>query len=458
MAAAKPTSWDLIFRHGQAWIGTQDGKRNEMIHRSWKEQEKQTEILRQLAKNQTADPAIKEQQEQTALLREMVEEQRSRNPLVKYQPPAIYEAPTITQVISPQVDIDTLADRLGADFDNVVEAQRELAHKINGLGYIGQMALQESTEHTALLDSLDKHSQSAFLQRNEALGHMSRSIYEQQLANKNLGAIGNGIVNVRHAIDSSTGILGHAIETMNQAILAGLGDIGGSIYEINTELVKTRLSVIQTLQDAQGIFLWSHREQMWVKKQILDVLSNPRRTSAYETWQIGEQCRQTGDIDQAISFFRESIKINPTETRNYISLGLINLNTARPQEAKKYFAEAARRAIDPKQKAEAYMYLAKVEIFDKNFTQARDLNESAMNIDITNLEVWFDLAICEVKQRNYQKAIYYIDALLRAPLKVPKQMARTVAQYAIKIMATQEFHNLMPEIRKIMRQIINEAD
>ncbi|MBU1719388.1 MAG: hypothetical protein KKA07_09975 [Bacteroidetes bacterium] len=459
MAKNLPTTTDFLFRDGQAWFGSQEGKRNEMMH-----------------------GVLEEEKAQTGILRDMVEQQRQAAALAPYTSPA---APTLHE-FQPEINIYGLADELRPEFRDLVYAQQELGDKIDDLGYLGQMTLEEATVHTGLLKSLDKRAQAAFSQRNAALKRMGEAIvehrlsngqlaianYEHQISNRQLAlansehrlsnrqlsninqSIDHGAIGVQRAVGLSTAVLSTDLKVLERSLAAALGDIGSDIQNLSAEVVQTRMEVIQAIQDSQAIFLWSHREQMWVRQQILDVLRNPRLTAARETWAIGEKCRLAGNNRDAIRMYRESLNSNPAEARNYVSLGLMSLDVGDSKEAKNYFAQGVRQTDEYILKGTALMHLAKIEMFDKNFSQAKTLLLLAMESDVTNLEVWFDLAVCEMKLGDRNQALYYIRNLLHAPTRLPGQQRQAAAQYALKIVAEASFAPVMQEIRQIMNEII----
>lgn len=411
---------------------------------------------------------LQQEQAQTALLRDLVEEKRrvesSTQSQSNFTPTPIgYYAP---EYPSPEGRINGLIEGFRPQFENLFGAQRELGVKVDGLGYVGQMALQESMAHTGLLENLDNSARTAFHQRNAELDKLGQSLMSQRVANIQLAGIGNqvetmngNIIKTASDFNKSTrlssAIISGNISELKESLVAALGDISFDIGDLSNEVANTRLEVIEELQNSQAIFLWSHREQMWVRKQILDVLQKPRQTAAREAWQIGEKCRLAGHINEAVRMYRESIHIDPSEARNYISLGIINLNNGNVDTAKQFFMYGASYATDSSLKGNAIMYLSKIEMFEKDYPHAKETLEKALYIDITNFEIWFDLAICEMKMGNKEKALYYVKNLLYAPLHVPRNRMNEAAQYAIKIIAESSFTPIMEDIRKIMREIIN---
>ncbi len=478
------SAFDFLFREGQTLWGTQQGYRDEMQYKS-----------------------LEQEKEQTALLKDMMERQKEAAALALQAAPdpttPVNFSPYI-EVQAPSVDIYGLVEELRPEFMELADAQRELGKKVGKLGYLGQCVLQESSEQTDFLESLDNQAHVAYQQREAALEKMGVAILEHRETNRHLDEAhlqrefilwkmdqaheqgetalekmdeahlqretalnkmdetiaehrqSNRLIKgLNRSLDLSTAILDRDLKKMKKSLAVALGDIGIGIEGLTDEVIKTRLAVVQTLQDSQSIFLWSHREQMWQRQQTLDVLRSPRRTAAREAWQIGEICRQAGDTAEALRMYLESLRINPSEARNYVSVGLLSLDLGAVDKARTQFAQGARYAGEPSIKATALMYLAKADLFEQDFSKAKSSLELALQSDVTNLEVWFDLAICEIKSNNREKALYYIRNLLLVPTRVKGKRARAAAEYALKIVAETAFQPILPEIREIMKEIIN---
>ena len=60
---------------------------------------------------------------------------------------------------------------------------------------------------------------------------------------------------------------------------------------------------------------------------------------------LGGACASTGQRECAEEAFTESIRLNPREPSTYVNLGMLYLQTARPERAADAFAEAL--ALDP---------------------------------------------------------------------------------------------------------------
>jgi Flp pilus assembly protein TadD len=60
---------------------------------------------------------------------------------------------------------------------------------------------------------------------------------------------------------------------------------------------------------------------------------------------LGAACASTGQRECAEAAFTESIRLNPREASTYINLGMLYLQTARPQRAADAFGEAL--SLDP---------------------------------------------------------------------------------------------------------------
>jgi len=73
-------------------------------------------------------------------------------------------------------------------------------------------------------------------------------------------------------------LLGEDVRSLSRAMCAALSELGGIGDAISDELVRTRLGVIQALQDSGAVFLWSQRERFWSDVQSRDndeLLGNP---------------------------------------------------------------------------------------------------------------------------------------------------------------------------------------
>lgn len=354
--------------------------------------------------------------------------------LTKYQsPPESRE-----MIMRPQIHIDVpnVAAELSPQFNELISSQRDVAKLVNGLGMQGQLALENARVQTSLLKNFEGHERRAFHQRETALHQLALT------ANK-LGLINTGIGTANRSLtEINRGVVGvnYNITHLEDSVCKSLGELGFGIAGIGNELITTRIAIVDALSDFQEIFLWAHREQMWVRKQILNVLQNPLEPQAYSAWKIGEKCRIAGNMKDALRMYKKSLDLNPAESRSYFSLGLIHLNTEDTKGALDYFNTATTYSTDePKMQAYYSMHLAKVEMFEKNYDKAKSILENVLELDITNLEIWYDLAICCIKLNDHKKAVYYVKNLLYAN-----------PQYGFKIIGNPEFALIMGEIKKIL--------
>lgn len=374
------------------------------------------------------------EEQATRLLRDQLELMKSNVALTKYQgPPESRE-----MIVRPQIHIDVpnVAADLTPHFNELIDTQREVAKLVSELGAQGQLALENTKAQTSLLKNLESHEHKALMQRNEALHHLAVAADELSLINTGIGTANRSLVSI------NKGVVGvnYNIAHLEDSLCKSLGELGFGIAGIGNELVTTRIAIVNALSDLQEIFLWAHREQMWVRKQILYVLQNPIKTQAYEAWAIGEKCRITDNMKDALRMYEKSLDLNPTESRNYFSLGLIHLNTEDAKGALDYFNTAATYSTDdPKMQAYYLMHLAKIEMFEKHYDKAKAILENAAELDITNLEVWYDLAICCIKLNDHKKAVYYVKNLLYAN-----------PHYGFKILGNPEFAPIMSQIMKIL--------
>ena len=351
-----------------------------------------------------------------------------------------------TEVVQPQVHIDVpnAADQLAPQFDELIGTQQDGARAVRGLGMQGQLALENSSIQTGLLDRLGSQQQKAISQRNAALRQLTLSSDRLGMVNMGLGTANRSLAGINRGVAGVNFSIAH----LENALCGALGNLGTGIADIGEELITTRLEIVDALSNLEDVFMWSHREQMWIMKeqmwvqqQILKAVQNPFSTQARNAWQIGERCRAAGDLNGARRMFAKSLDIDPSESRNYFSLGLIHLNFGDVRGALDYFNTASQYAAgDPSMMAYARMHLAKVEFFERNYKAAKGLLDSANTLDVTNLEVWFDLALCCLKLNDKKKALYYIKNLLYAN-----------PRYGLKIIGNPEFASVMPGIRDILK-------
>ncbi|MBI5152358.1 tetratricopeptide repeat protein [Candidatus Peregrinibacteria bacterium] len=367
-------------------------------------------------------------------LRDMSELMKSLA-LTKYQgPPESRE-----MIMQPQIHIDVpnVAADLAPQFNELIDTQQEVAKLVSGLGMQGQLALENAKVQTGLLKNFEGHERRAFHQRETALHQLALTANKLGLINTGIGTANRSLTEINEGIAG----VNYNIANLEDSVCKSLGELGFGITGIGNELITTRIAIVDALSDLREIFLWAHREQMWVRKQILYVLQNPIKIEAYETWGIGEKCRVVGNTKDALRMYEKSLGLNPAESRNYFSLGLIHLNLGETQNALDYFNTASTYSADePKLQTYFLMHLAKIEIYEKHYDKAKSILENALNLDITNLEIWYDLAICCIKLNDHKKAVYYVKNLLHAN-----------PQYGFKILGNPEFAPIMERINKILR-------
>ncbi len=423
------------------------------------------------------------EEQQTRLLRDQLELLKSRLPLQRYEAP---QSPSIMMRPEIHVDVPDVAANLAPQFRDLIDSQGEVAQSVEGLGAQGQLILENAKVQTELLDNLDRGGRIAVKQRALALRYLSEAVDELGLVNigigttnRSLAGIDRGVIGLGtqgqlilenakvqtelladtvdelDLINTGVDMANRSLASINQGVISVrydlihledalcklLGELGTGINHIGDELVATRMAIVDALSEFRDIFLWVHREQTWVRKQILEVLRSPAQTAAYEAWIIAENCRIAGDMQAALKMYKRSLDINPSESRDYFSLGLIHLNVFDTHGAMDYFNTAVRYSPnEPRSQAYYLMHMANIEIFQKNYQQAKDLLDAAIGLDITNLEVWYDLALCCVKLGDYKKAVYYIKNLLYAN-----------PNYGFKIIGNPDFAPVMKDVKKILR-------
>lgn len=346
------------------------------------------------------------------------------NTVVPYTPPP---APQM-----PDVNIDLsgvgyeFARELTPAFSELAEGQRELAGKVDDLGYTGQKTLEQNILQTHELKNLSKEADWAWQQRNELIRKAGESIEVQNAIRQHLG-----LANVQlHELNN-------IMETMESNLLDALGDISYDIQNLTDEMVAFKLQLFNKLDDMQSVFLWAHREKMLQLQSIEEALRNPRRVRALETWQIGERARKSGELKKAVGMYEESLAENPSESRNYTSLGLLSLDAGEIKAAKDYFYGGARYAEVNKEQglsATNLLYLAKIESYERHLPAAKDLLLKAYNLDPRKVAVWFEMARIEAELGNTGAASEYVKAIFLLSNHRKRSARKVAAGYPQRIL------------------------
>lgn len=395
------------------------------------------------------------------------------------------------EVMPPQVHTDVhinipdMAETLKPQLYELIDAEREVAQTTKGVGYVSQMVLQESKVQTGILDEIGQTGRKAVEQRdksltkltqaasslsridrgikgtNSSLSHIDRGI---QQTNQQLEGLNDGMQSLDNGIQGANRLLGDInegvwtmdqgvkgtnirMELLNKNLISLLGDIGQGIGGMTNEMVTTRLEILEMLKHMQGVYLWSHREQMWWMKSLYDALTNPISTRTLERWKKGEICRNLGNFRGAVKMFTQNLDEDETDYRTHFSLGLMELGAGRAKESYEYFDRAADYAYaykDVKMTAFSLMHKAKVHMFEGDFTDALHLFNQATDLDFDNLECWYETAICLCKMGNHQQSGIVLQGLLQRSRK-----------YMMKILLEPSFFPLHPILNTIMAQILH---
>ncbi len=355
-------------------------------------------------------------------------------PRVEVMPPEVH-----TDV---HINIPDMAETLRPQFDELIGTQQEVARTTKGLGYLGQMALQESRMQSGLLDEIGQTGRKAIEQRDMALTKLTQAAGSLSRIDRGIKGMNEGMQSIDRGVQGTN----DRLEILNDNMGALLGDIGQGIGGMTNEMVTTRLEILEMLKKMQGVFLWGHREQMWWLKSIYDALIKPRKTGAREAWEIGEKCRRRGDVREAVRYYKEGLHENHSEPRIHFSLGLMELSVGRAGNSYQHFDSAAEYALldqDRPLAAYALMHEGKVYMFENNLPVASKCFQQALKLDANNLECWFELAVCECKQGNYQDAAKVLEVLIKRSRK-----------YAMKAILEPAFFPLHEWLNQLMKKVL----
>jgi tetratricopeptide (TPR) repeat protein len=348
----------------------------------------------------------------------------------RYPDPRDQSTQRCTPQYYEQLRIEKLREQGQERFNTLIDAQRDLAdtvrHSDSAARWTGEMALRQSTMQTGHLDRLNSAAQEAYNQRNDALRHLSSGATHLKSIDSRVEDLN---WNVNKGFDQTVG----AIHGVGQSIVDLMGEVGDGFSTLNNEMIATRMSLVQGMSELKAVYLWCHRERMWV-------MQNPRQTQADECWRIGQQCHSAGDSDSALTMFAKGIKKNPADARNYFSTGLIQLNQANPEKAVESFYQSARYASSQGQhKLSSYslMHIGKVMMINREHNDAfKFLQQSTIN-DRNNLESMYELALCCIKLKSYDDA-----------QRLAQWLVRNSRIYRIKIFMETLFSPLHEKIRQ----------
>lgn len=267
----------------------------------------------------------------------------------------------------------SMDEHLVQGFDEVVQGLAVLEHHETVQIGLAQTRVQLLSE-IAELNSLSLFT----------LGRVDDGVQELVEATREQTAFIAEDARVRHEQFAQFMVMfSHALGSLDR-IESGIGDIARSQIEINRAV--TRIAV---------------------------ATENPVQTQALEKWRIGERCRRAGKSVQALRMFEESNRENPSEPWNYYSLGMLSLSAFAPNAASDFFNEGVAYSEDnPQLTAYFLLHMARVAYAGSNFAMARDLLVRAHEADKKNIDIWFELALCEVQIGNTEQAIYYLNNLL----------------------------------------------
>ncbi len=152
-------------------------------------------------------------------------------------------------------------------------------------------------------------------------------------------------------------------------------------------------------------------------KLLVDRVKNEIKygKEAYEAFDKGYELYKKGDLDQALLYFKEALKKNPSYDIAHDYLSRIYYRMGRLDEYRKERENVAALTQDPKEKAEIY-YLTGYEFFSlKRYKIAREEFEKALKFYPTHAKALFFMGEVFYNLKDYKKAIDYYTMVINNP-------------------------------------------
>ncbi|MEK9132777.1 MAG: tetratricopeptide repeat protein [Patescibacteria group bacterium] len=382
-----------LAKQGRASLRLQDEMANQLDYQS-----RQGDMLVQQGGTATAqrntiitqENVAIEQREGAAMQRQTMIENQSRLAVMVLE--SLAENGRIAYVqrqrlLAGLCDTREAIEKLDGDF---VDGVNQISNGLQDLHAQGDEALQEMRIQTNVLDSIAQL---------ESLG-----LAEAQLQNQNLRRIGGGIAQLVAIGTQSTDLL----ERQN----VHLSRIVGGIAEQSAITGRIEDGVSRVVETLELVVLTANTIAAKVG-QVIGILKNPIKVKAHNLWEIGEQCRKTGDLSLAFHKFEESFKEDPSNAQNYYSLAMLCLEFGAMDAAGDFFSTGIKYTTqNPELETVFLMQLGKLAYISGDFQKAKFLLEKALATDKKNIDVWYELALVEMKLNDPEKAIYYLNNLL----------------------------------------------
>lgn len=221
-------------------------------------------------------------------------------------------------------------------------------------------------------------------------------------------------------------------------IAEGLGGIADAIAVVHVHIARA-VDHLGHIEGSIDIFVLAIRNELG---HISDALKKPAEMHAFNVWEIGERCRRNGNMGAALAKFQESNEENPSEWRNYYSLGIMCFEIGDTEGAYDFFHQGLCYARYAGLESEAKLHLAsgKVLYLKQQLDNARLHLETAYRKDPKNFEVWYYIALLEIKTGDPERALTFLKPLF--------QLARwgKAPGYMQKIMSEPEFQSIRSRI------------
>lgn len=307
--------------------------------------------------------------------------------------------------------LSNIRNAIAATGIQISEGLDEVSARVLGLQEQGRVNIAELQQHTSLLNGIVDL---------ETMG-----LQESRRHTVALQGIEGGIYDL-------VGLAGESVDVLNQHT-EQLDDLGAKIDAGNV-IARSSSQYLASMASNMDLFVlqsWKARQAL---ERILHTIERPVHTKAFEQWSIGERCRAAGDTAQAQRMFQASQLEDPSEARNYYSLGMISLELGATSSAQHFFAlgfEYAQR--QPKMACLLLLSMSRNALAHNNFGLAKKYLEMSHGMDHSNLDVWYELAFVETKLGNTNNALYFLNNLFKvARLTAPGYIHRVLHEPAFQ--------------------------
>lgn len=275
---------------------------------------------------------------------------------------------------------------------------------------VGGRISAEMAAQTSLLDGIVRLENLGLEETRQQTDLLRANLDELQEQNRQLEFIGDGIVQLVDLSQQGNQLL--------QDIAHGVAATNEAVSKVSHQLDHIGIGM--------DLFIMIGNKMKKQLVQVIGVLKTPIEQKAHNLWEIGERCRQAGDISAAFRKLRESYDEDPSKPEMYYSLAMVCLELGAIESARDFFSAGLHYAKDNRElRAQLLLQMGKLAYISEQYMEAKKYLEQALSSDSKNIDVWYELALVELKLGNESKAVYYLRNLVvvakkKAPAYIKK--------------------------------------